>query len=95
MVKINFKKSYLKKSPVYKDPTEILMDFTKVLSDAGMIISGLPDTSGKIIVYQRRPTKVARDPAGMSLSMVRFLVRPTVILKLANRESGRALNATA
>ena len=48
MVKINFKKSYLKKSPVYKDPTEILMDFTKVLSDAGMIISGLPDTSGKI-----------------------------------------------
>ena len=48
MVKINVNRNDLRDKPVYTDPTEVLLECTKVLNDAGLIITGLPDTSGKI-----------------------------------------------
>ncbi|MDA9771207.1 AAA family ATPase [Emcibacteraceae bacterium] len=48
MVKLAFPENYRQPTPTYTDPAEILMEFARVLEQAGMIITGLPDTSGKI-----------------------------------------------
>lgn len=60
MVKINFDRRSIQSQPVYTDPTEILMEFTRVLEHTGLRLTGLPDTSGKI---NRVPTTDDRGRA--------------------------------
>ena len=48
-IPLNFDRRSIQSAPVYTDPTDALLEFTKVLEQAGLIMTGLPDASGKII----------------------------------------------
>ena len=60
MVKLNFDRRAIQGAPSYSDPVDVLLEFSRVLADAGLNLTGLPDASGKI---NRVPTAEDRGRA--------------------------------